>query len=287
VGSLRNPKHLELHGVSVDITELKRSEARQQQLAEENARLYREAARATQARDELLQIISHDLRNPLGVVAMTVERIRKALAAGHSLAEAGDWLEMMDRATRTMTRLVGDLLELEQVESGRLSVKERRPHDVVPLLTDAIALAEPLARAKSIELRSAYEGLQGAQVLCDRDRILQVFANLLDNAVKFSPQGGRVVVNAHQEGHELRFAVSDNGPGIEPAHLPHVFERLWQAKEWARFGLGLGLSIARGLVEAHGGRIWVQSEPGKGTTFTFTLPAETGEPPGSTGNTTR
>jgi signal transduction histidine kinase len=113
-------------------------------------------------------------------------------------------------------------------------------------------------------------------VLCDRDRILQVFANLIGNAIKFTPRGGEIFVGAQPEAAvsaiEARFWIKDTGPGIPVENIPHVFDRYWQARSTAKLGTGLGLSIAKGIVEAHGGRIWVESEIGKGACFAFTLP---------------
>ena len=109
-------------------------------------------------------------------------------------------------------------------------------------------------------------------VAADRDRVLQVFGNLLGNAIKFTPAGGTVTIGAVNDGVEVRFSVCDTGPGIPPEHVPHVFDRYWQAKSTAKLGTGLGLSIAKGIVEAHAGRIWVESEPGRGASFIFTLP---------------
>jgi PAS domain S-box-containing protein len=268
-------ERVELHGLSADVEELKSAEERQRRLALQNARLYEVADREARARDELLQVVSHDLRNPLGSVLMSIQRARAALATRPDVAPAIASLDRAERAAQGMRRLVDDLVDLEAIQAGKLSM-DRQPHDLGPLLADAVALVEPRAQAKDIELRVDADPARAASLCCDRDRMLQILSNLLDNAVKFSPQGSRVVLVVQRNDDVFRFGVSDTGPGIEPAQLPYVFDRRWQAKEWARFGLGLGLSIARGLVEAHQGRIWAESEPGKGSTFFFTVPA--GEP---------
>jgi signal transduction histidine kinase len=151
----------------------------------------------------------------------------------------------------------------------------RRPQAVPRLLADAAALAEPLASAKSVELRIEAGPVAEAGVPCDADRILQVLTNLLGNAIRFAPSGGHVGLSAAREGpggERVRFAVSDDGPGIEPAQMPHLFEP-FAPMRGSREGLGVGLSIARSLVEAHEGRIWAESQPGRGSTFFFTLPA--------------
>jgi PAS domain S-box-containing protein len=263
---------VELQGMSVDVTELKRAEERQQRLARENARLYEHAAKAAQARAELLEVISHDLRDPLGSVLAHARRIRQGLAAEQAPTTLVQWAERIERATGTMSRLVSDLVDSERIDTGRLSI-ERRPHPVRSLLSGAVEMVEPAASAKSIELRVQADAVSNAYVLCDADRIAQVLSNLLGNAIKFSPAGAQVVLAARPDGGDVLFSVRDCGPGIDPEHLSHIFDRRWQAEEWARYGLGLGLTIARGLVEAHEGRIWVESEPGKGSTFYFKLAA--------------
>jgi signal transduction histidine kinase len=140
------------------------------------------------------------------------------------------------------------------------------------LLTEVVTLLEPVAKAKSLELRIDADVARSESVLCDGGRVMQVFANLVGNAIKFSPTGGAVIVRAERVGDAVRFSVSDRGPGIAPGSRAHVFDRFWQAEKSAPVGLGLGLSIAKSVVEAHGGEIGVESEIGKGATFFFTLP---------------
>jgi PAS domain S-box-containing protein len=264
--SVTRDRGVELHGLSLDVTSLKE--------AQENA------ARAAHSRDELLQVVSHDLRNPLSSVVLLAQRARLALAAGEPAEPVIRLIERIERAANTMARLTGDLVDLKQLEIGQLVV-EKRPHDAMAILSDAVSLLEPLAGPKSISFRVDAEPVRGLHVLCDRDRILQVFSNIVGNAIDVSPRGAQVLLTGRRfdEG-AVRFDVTDTGPGIEPAHLSKVFDRYWQAKESARMGmgLGLGLTIARGLVEAHGGRISVQSEPGKGSTFSFTLRVDAAEP---------
>jgi PAS domain S-box-containing protein len=263
---------LVLHGLSVEVTELKHSEERQRMLARANAQLYEHAAKAAQARDALLQVVSHELRNPLGAVSMNAELTRHLLAEGPAPGGAVEAVERIERAAQTMGRLVEDLLDLERIDSGRVSVHPQI-RDVPSLTSSAVALVEPLARAKPVEVDVDAPAAGGSRVVCDPDRTAQVLSNLLGNAIKFSPPGAHVVLRVHPDDGQMCFSVSDAGPGIDPEQLPHVFDRMWQAREWSRLGLGLGLSIARSLVEAQGGRIWAESEPGKGSTFSFTLPA--------------
>jgi signal transduction histidine kinase len=132
-------------------------------------------------------------------------------------------------------------------------------------------MLRPLAAGRSIHLESGVDaGLPRA--LFDSARILQVISNLVGNAVKFTPMQGRVSIRCERATDEVRFAITDTGPGIPPEQLPHIFGRFWQANARDRRGVGLGLPIAKGIVEAHGGRIWVESKPGAGSTFYFTLP---------------
>ena len=138
------------------------------------------------------------------------------------------------------------------------------------MVAEVLETLEPLAVAKSLRLLS--ELAPGLAIRCDHDRVIQLFSNLIGNAIKFTPEGGVITVRAVPEGEVVRFSVVDTGPGISADELPHVFDRYYQAQRKNRDGIGLGLSIARGIVEAHGGRIWVEAEEGKGSTFSFTLP---------------
>jgi signal transduction histidine kinase len=169
-----------------------------------------------------------------------------------------------------MNRLIQDLLDVTQMEAGRLAIT---PGSVLPeqIIRDSVEAQEALAAAASLELRADVPpGLPA--VWADRDRLLQVFENLLTNAIKFTESGGRITVGAAvTDGHVL-FRVADTGAGISPDDLPHVFDRFWQAHKGGRHGAGLGLPIVKGIVDAHGGHAWVDSQPGRGSTFFFTIP---------------
>jgi PAS domain S-box-containing protein len=235
----------------------------------DNARLYKDSQLATHARDEVLAVVSHDLRNPLNVISLGATYLLKHLP---ERAEGASWrkqAELIRRSADRAVRLIQDLLEVAKIESGRLAV-ERGPEDVGCLLDEVIELHRPLAEARGLRLERELEA-DAPPVLADRSRVMQVFSNLIGNAVRYTPEGGCITVRARREGRFMRFCVSDTGKGIAPEHLPHLFERYWQMKG-AREGAGLGLTIARGIVEAHGGLIQVASEPGKGSTFFFTLP---------------
>jgi signal transduction histidine kinase len=176
---------------------------------------------------------------------------------------------MIVRSVERMNRMIQDLLEVAKLEAGRLGMATR-PVDVAALIAEAEETLRPLAAERSIRLESAVaRGLPA--VTADADRVLQVIGNLVSNAIKFTPAGGRITLAAAHAGDEVRFAVTDTGCGIPSDHLSRVFRRFWQADRTDRRGIGLGLAISEGIVQAHGGRIWVESRVGVGTTFFFTL----------------
>lgn len=238
-------------------------------IAMENARLYSEAQEAIRGRDNVLAVVAHDLRNPLDAVSMAAGLIAKHGKCQDAMSVKQ--LETIQRATGRMERLVGDLLELSNLQAGQLRI-ERGVHEAEALLAEVFELSEPKVKEKGLVL--AREGrVEGVQLLGDRGRLLQVFTNLVDNAIKFCRPGDRITLAASAEPEVARFAVSDTGPGISPADLPHVFDPFWtDAKRHAQKGTGLGLSIAKNLVSAHHGRLWVESVLGRGTTFHFTVP---------------
>jgi PAS domain S-box-containing protein len=240
--------------------------AHRAEMAVENCRLYHDAQEATQARDHVLAVVAHDLRNPLGAVAVASQLLLRSTAEG----PARKHLELIRSSAEQMNRLIQDLLEVARIESRSL-VLECQPQSVVPLIDEAIAMMRPLAAGRSIFLESAIED-ELPQVMFDSARILQVISNLVGNAVKFTPEHGSIFLCCEREGGNVRFAVSDTGPGIPAAELSNIFTRFWQAASADRRGIGLGLSIAKGIVDAHGGTIWVESKEGVGSTFYFTLP---------------
>lgn len=234
-------------------------------LVVDNARLFEEARSASQARDELLAIVSHDLRNPLSSIALGAERLRSS-PLDAKLVKVGD---VIYRASKRMERLVGDLVDFEQMKLKRLRI-EKRVQPAAPLALEAVELHEAIAKEKSIRLEADVPVV--ADVLCDRERVLQVFSNILGNAIKFTPEGQSVKVLGRRVDGTVRFSIVDSGPGLPPDQLTHVFERFWQGAGAKPASLGLGLAIAKGIVEAHGGTIGAESELGKGCTFSFTLP---------------
>jgi PAS domain S-box-containing protein len=237
-------------------------------LSIENARLYHAAGRAVQVRDDVLGIVAHDLRNPLGAILMQAGLLqRQASEPGHPARKPG---EVIERAARRMNDLIQDLLDVTSIDAGRLSI-EPSGMSARQLVSDALESQKPLASSSSIELRLALE--QGVpQVWADGHRLLQVLENLIGNALKFTAHGGQVTVGASPRDGQVLFWVSDTGVGIEPEDLPHLFDRFWQGRKARRQGAGLGLPIVKGIVEAHGGRVWVESTPARGSTFFFTIP---------------
>lgn len=246
-------------------------------LAIDNAGLYHAARSATRARDEILGVVSHDLRNPLSAITMCASVLREQ---GENSVDRLELVTAIIQATDMMGRLIRDLLDVSTIESGHLRV-DPKPHDVNDLTEQALEMFRGAAGERQIALRTRIpEG--PFRVHVDETRFVQVLGNLLDNAVKFSEAGGSVTVAVQElEGRAL-IAVRDSGPGIPAGHLPYVFDRHWHTRRTARrAGTGLGLAIAQGIVEAHGGRIWVESGDGPGCTFWFTVPlAGTNSPDG-------
>ncbi len=243
-------------------------------LALQNARLFRELREASLAREELMAIVSHDLRNPISVVAMSAAVLLKSLPDDEQFKQPRTQVGRILRASQQMTRLVGDLLDASRIEEGKLAV-ELAPLPAGELLDEAIEAFQPLAQEKGVQLTSSAHGASPI-VTADRARILQVFSNLLGNAFKFTPRGGSVNVSLDVQGQKALLSVQDTGQGIAAEHLPRLFDRFWQPRANSQ-GAGLGLFIAKGIVEAHGGVLSVSSSPGAGSTFSFTVPLAKGE----------
>ena len=236
--------------------------------SERVARAEAEAAVAT--REELLAIVSHDLRNPLSAIITGASLIlERATLCGSEGDRVHKLTQTILRSADWMNRLIADLLDLAQIQAGILTV-EQKPQDVEALIRDSVEMLRPLAVTKDLKLEGMTSA--GLRVRCDPERVLQVFSNLVGNAIKFTPAGGSIFIDAQGSGPEARFSVRDTGQGISEAELPRIFDRFWQAQGKVRTGIGMGLSIAKGLVEAHGGCLWVESTLGVGTTFWFTIP---------------
>jgi len=244
-------------------------------LAVENARLYDEAQLATKARDDMLAVVAHDLRNPLNTIYMSSQLLMEIVSKVEHPTEHRQ-VAIVQRAADRMNRLIQDLLEVKRIESGNLAL-EKRSTDATSVVSEALEILRPIATASSLRLESEVSP-DLPPIRVDPPRIQQVLSNLIGNAIKFTPAGGEIVLRATLGEREACFVVADNGPGIPPDALPHIFGRFWQGKSTDRRGIGLGLAIAKGIVEAHGGRIWVESQVGAGSSFFFTVPlAESGE----------
>jgi signal transduction histidine kinase/putative methionine-R-sulfoxide reductase with GAF domain len=238
-------------------------------LAIANARLYREAQEAARLREQVLAIVSHDLRNPLGATKLAADMVMKR-AQQEREPLLTKQAQIIQRAAARMERLIGDLLDMSSIHVGKLSI-ECRPHPAAGLLQEAAEIYEPIAAEHGIRF-TVDRQVDDLHVRCDRERVLQVFSNLLGNSFKFCRPGDHVTLRAQRDGDQIRFEVADTGPGIPPEERRHIFEPYWSAERDGKKGTGLGLFITHGVVEAHGGRIWLESEPEQGTTFFFTLP---------------
>jgi len=248
-------------GIAAAIARLLARSSRKEQQALETSR------KALAARDEILGVVAHDLRNPLASIAMRAALLRETAES----AETEKHAEKIERVTRRMASLINSLLDLATIEAGHFTVRPEAC--AVDELIDA-SLETLAALAAQKQIRLEHPPFRGtAMVRADRERVLQVLQNLVGNAIKFTPEGGRVIIAADREADVVRFRVSDTGPGIASAHRPHVFDRFWKHEVGGTRGTGLGLFIAKGIIEAHRGRIWVESVPGQGSTFCFTLPA--------------
>ena len=241
-------------------------------LAADNARLYQEARQAVRAREQILAIVSHDLRNPLSTILLVISGLAKRGVAiveerRRGLPEA---LGRIERAADRILRLVGDLLDFGNIETGRLALCLEQ-HAPSGIIDETLSGFEHAAQQANLRLTAEVQP-QLPRIVCDRDRILQVFSNLVDNAVKATADGGQITLRAAARGNELLFSVTDDGAGIGGEDLEHLFERYWRGAEAQHRGNGLGLAIAHGIVAAHGGTIWVESQLGRGTTFWFTVP---------------
>lgn len=241
-------------------------------VALENVRLYRAAQDAATTRDDVLAIVSHDLRNPLNVVGMSAALLRTTLneAATPPAPSCIPLVQRIERNVTRMNRLIDDLLDASRVDTGKLSVN-LKPEKASALVADAVDAALPLAEAQQTHLQT--ESLDATlMVRADRERILQVLANLIGNSLKFVPkQSGQITTSVTLDGNRAQFSVTDNGPGIPPEHLDHLFERYWKGSNASRDGAGLGLFIAKGILEAHGGAIRAANNLSQGATVRFWL----------------
>ena len=225
--------------------------------------------RAVRARDEVLAVVSHDLRNPLWVIDLQARELLHSSASAN-LPALREGAALTKRAVAQMTSLIDNLLDLAAIEAGRLALRVQ-PVAVRPTVEEALVTLRPLAEANALTLVAELDDT--ASMLADRDRFYQVLSNLIGNAVKFTPAGGRITLRAEPREREVMFTVADTGPGIPPAELADIFVRYSRTdRAEQRKGVGLGLFVVKGIVEMHGGQIHAASAPGEGATFVFTLP---------------
>ena len=231
----------------------------------------REKHQATRAalttREELLAIVSHDLRNPLQHILIGVQNLSEEPEA------IGEIASSINRSAEEMLRLIQDLLDVEQIAVGKLTLHYGE-HDVTEIIKEAVEEFKRDAASKEITLSAKPKDVCG-YVVCDRNRVMQVLSNLIGNALKFTPAKGQICLSCQRigpEGKEVQVSVSDTGEGIAPEKIDTIFERFSQIHNQYRRGIGLGLYIAKMMVEEHPGRIWVESKLGEGSTFHFTLP---------------
>lgn len=223
------------------------------------------ARKALAARDELMGIVAHDLRNPLGAITMKAALMRQNTDSDRTRQQA----ESIENVAMRMEYLIKTMLDVTTVEAGRFTVNVERCA-LAELLRETAEMFGSLAASKQVRFEQIAKE-PGLALLAERERVLQVLSNLIGNALKFTPPGGHVTLSVERQGVVAQFGVLDTGPGITAENLPRVFDRFWTATPGKK-GTGLGLFIAKGIVEAHGGRIWVESEVGHGTRFFFTLP---------------
>ena len=226
----------------------------------------RRATTALAAKEELLGIVAHDLRSPLSAIVLRASSIVKGRRNPKDTSSA----ESIQAMCKRMSYLIQSLLDAASIEAGRMSVIAGRCA-LESVIAGTMESFGPAANEKSIRLYPVVEP-RDLDVWADRERLFQVLSNLVGNALKFTPEGGEIEVSAREEAGRVKFEVRDTGPGIIPEHLPHVFERYWKSDGRSGRGSGLGLYIAKGIVEAHRGRIWVESVPGRGSSFQFELP---------------
>jgi PAS domain S-box-containing protein len=245
-----------------DVTERKR-------LEETYRRLYEEAQRAVAARDDVLSFVSHDLGNPLAAIRIATAVLLKRIDANDP---DGRHVAGIREAVEQAQRLIRDLLDIQKLEAGKLVLSPGRI-DIDPLIDETIHGLRPLIDEKNIRIARESSG-EIPKILADADRVTQIISNLIGNALKFSPQNATVTVTSTHAGNEVIVGIRDEGPGILAEHIPHIFDRYWQAKQSGKVGHGIGLSIVQAMVKAHGGRVWAESTFGSGSTFYFALPVE-------------
>lgn len=222
---------------------------------------------AVRARDSVLSVVAHDLRSPLNIVSLAANTLLPQVAD----TAARRTVERILRSVQRADQMLDDLLAISAIETGLFSI-ETAPVDAAELILGTLESQYSLATAASV-IVAADVSPDLPMLLADEKRLVDVLENLVGNAVKFTAPGGSITIGANHQGSEILLWVKDSGFGIAPDQMPHIFDRFWQAAKKERRGIGLGLSICKAIVEAHGGRIWAESTVGVGTTMFFTIPA--------------
>ncbi len=233
-------------------------------------RLEEERDQALNAREELVAVVSHELKNPLTTITSSLDLIKRVVAVEKYQEKVQKLFHNIYDASRRMTRITSDLIDVSKIEGGYFPL-ELAPVEVSILIEEVVTLSLPLALDKLIQIEK-HVSKKVNLITCDRDRVAQSLLNLLNNAIKFSNEGGVICIEVDRVDDQIRFQVRDTGCGIPRDQLPHVFERFWQAKHKQYMGAGLGLYITKGIVEMHGGKVGVESKTGEGSAFYFTLP---------------
>jgi signal transduction histidine kinase len=224
--------------------------------------------RALRAREDLIAVVSHDLKSPLSSILLQAQLMATQASATDTAPQLREGAERIQKSAKHMKAMVEDLLDLAKLEAQGFAL-QLQPLDCRHMVEEALRVASPMADAKRITIETHM--IDAPSLEADPERIFRVLSNLLGNAIKFSPVGETITVRTERSDGELATTVVDHGPGIAADALPHVFERYWKAQPASQVGSGLGLYIAKGIVEAHGGRIWAECSDGS-TRFTFTLP---------------
>jgi len=267
-----NDRELRAQAALAQQREGEASESRRLYETEREARANAEAI--ARAREEIIAVVSHDLRNPMTAIAANAVIIGRKVEQG-DMDEIKARAETIRRAVGRMEALARDLLDTASIQSGNLTMRVQ-VEDVTAIVSQVADLLKPVLATSEQVLEGVVPGTP-LRARCDRERIFQVLSNLVGNASKFSPEGSLISIGVNARPREIVFEVRDRGCGVSPEQLPHIFEPYWRASQKRRQGLGLGLAIAKGIVEAHDGRIWVESRPKTGSKFAFSLPpAESG-----------
>ena len=258
-----------------EIAARKQAETERIELLNRERAAREKAETAVRTRDEVLAIVSHDLRNPLNTISLAVGALESVDIPPEEEART---IQVVRRAVDRMNRLIADLLDVARLEAGQKLTIQAEPVGIGAVVTETCDGQTAEAERKLVHLDCQVDdGLPA--INGDKHRLIQVLANLVGNALKFTGEGGHVTVAARRDdAGQVVVSVTDSGAGIAPEHLAQVFNPYWQARQTARLGAGLGLAIAKGIVEAHGGRIWATSTPGTGSTFAFSLPPLAGKP---------